>query len=88
MPLYRVWLSVGWNARAWLSAWMLAPMLLTLQTPVDALRRHLYSSTPDTYTTSGVVGSTFTSLVKAPYSSTVGLLVHSSQLVPAAVVVR
>src|SRR5687767_5513386 len=67
---------------------MLLPMLLTLQALVAVLRWHLYSSTPETYTTSGVVGSTFTSLVKAPYSSTVLLLVQSSQSVPAALVVR
>ena len=81
-------MSVGWKAKVWLSGWMLLPMLLTLHAPVDALRWHLYNSTPDTYTTSGVVGSTFTSLVNAPYSSMVALLVHSSQLVPAALVVR
>ena len=56
--------------------------------PAAALRRHLYTPTPETYTTSGVVGSTLTSLVKAPYSSMVALPVHSSQVVPAAVVVR
>ena len=63
-------------------------MLVALQVPVAGLRIHLYNSTPETYTTSGVVGSTFTSLVNAPYSSMVALLVHSSQSVPAALVVR
>src|SRR6267378_6286418 len=81
------WLLVGWKAKAWLSGWIAEPMLVTVQLPLADLT-HLYSSTPETYTMSGVVGSTLTSLVNAPYTSIVELLVQSSQSVPTAVVVR
>src|SRR4051794_6000822 len=82
-----VWLSAGWKAKAWLSGWIAEPTLVTDQLPL-ADRTHLYNSTPDTYTMSGVVGSTLMSLVNAPYTWMVELLVQSSQSVPAAAIVR
>src|SRR5919112_2477218 len=67
---------------------MLCPTLVTLHASATGSRTHLYSSTPLTYTTLGVVGSTLTSLVKAPYSLMVVESVHNCQVVPEAVLVR